>query len=130
MVFSWTNTLKYLKPLKDFDKLGSVITFYAEVKTKTKRLAKLCYSDPKSEGDRLPYRFFMQYIRNLEDFESTKLLRFLTCSDIIIIENIELSFSAMEGSPRRPIVHHVRQCWNCQTHTENFVNFEKSLQVY
>ena len=28
---------------------------------------------------------------------------------MIIIENIELRFSAMEVSARRPIVHHVRQ---------------------
>ena len=47
----------------------------------------------------------MQYIRSLEGFESTKLLRFLTGSDIIIIENLEVSFSAMEGLSRRPIAY-------------------------
>ena len=47
----------------------------------------------------------MQYIRSLEDFESMKLLRFVTGCDIIIIENIEVSFSAMEGLARRPIAH-------------------------
>ena len=47
----------------------------------------------------------MQYIRSLEDFESTKLLRFLTGSDIMIIENIEVSFSTMESLARRPIAH-------------------------
>ena len=60
----------------------------------------------------------MQYIRSLEDFESTKLLRFLTGSDIIIIENIEASFSAMKGLARRPITHICGPM------------FEKSLQVY
>ena len=65
---------------------------------------KLFYSDPKNERDRASYRFFMQYIRSL-GFESTKLLRFLTGSDIIIIENIEVSFSAMEGLARRPIAN-------------------------
>ena len=47
----------------------------------------------------------MQYIGSLKDFESTKLLRFLTGSDIIITENIEVSFSATEGLGRRPIAH-------------------------
>ena len=47
----------------------------------------------------------MQYIRSLGDFESTKFLRFLTGSDIIIIENTEVSFSAMEGLATRPIAH-------------------------
>ena len=105
MVCTWANTLKYLKTLKDSDTLGSIIRFCAKVKTTTKRLAKLCYSHPKGEGDIVSYRFFLQYIRSLEDFESTKLLRFLTGSDIIIIANIELPFSAMEGSARRPIAH-------------------------
>ena len=47
----------------------------------------------------------MQYIRSLQDFELTKLLRFLPGSDTIIIENIEVSFSAMEILARRPIAH-------------------------
>ena len=105
MVCTWTNTSKYLKTIKDFDVPESVIKFYAKVKPATKRLAKLFYSDPKSEGDRTSYRFFMQFIRSLEDFESTILLQFLTVSDIIIIKNIEVSFSAMEGLARRPIAH-------------------------
>ena len=87
VVCTWTNTLKYLKTLKYFDSPESVTKFYAKVKPTTKRLAKLFYSDPKNEEDRASYRFFMQYIRRLEDFELTKLLRFLTSSDIIIIEN-------------------------------------------
>ena len=105
MVCTWTNTSKYVKTIKDFDTPESVIKFYAKVKPITKRLAKLFYSDPKSEGDRASYRFFMQFIQSLEDSESTVLLRFLTVSDIIIIENIEVSFSTMEGLARRPIAH-------------------------
>ena len=47
----------------------------------------------------------MYYIQSLEDFESTRLLWFLTGSDIIIIEKIEMSLYAMEGLARRPIIH-------------------------
>ena len=110
MVCTWTNTLKYTKTLKDFDTPESVIKFYAKIQTKTKGLAKLFYSDPTSEGDIAPYRFFIHYIRSLEDFESTKLLQFLTGSDKIIIKNIEVFFSAMEGIARRPMPIHMRQC--------------------
>ena len=62
MVYTWTNTLKYLKTLKDLDTPDSVIKFYAKVKPTTKKLAKLFYSDPKTEGNRASNRFFMQYI--------------------------------------------------------------------
>ena len=62
MVYTWTNTLKYLKTLKDFDAPENVIKFYAKVKPITKGLAKLFYSDPKTEGNRASYRFFMQFI--------------------------------------------------------------------
>ena len=105
MVCTWTNTSKYLKTVKDFDTPESVIKFCAKVKPTTKILAKIFFSDPKTEGNRASYRFFMQYIWSLEDFESMILLRLLTGSDIIIIENIEISFSAMEGLARRPIAH-------------------------
>ena len=105
MVCTWANTLKYLKTLKEFDTPESVIKCYTKVKPTTKRLAKIFFSDPKTERDRASYRFFMQYIRSLGDFESTKFLRFLTGSDIIIIENTEVSFSAMEGLATRPIAH-------------------------
>ena len=90
---------------------------------------KLFYSDPKNERDRASYRFFMQYIRSL-GFESTKLLRFLTGSDIIIIENIEVSFSAMEGLARRPIANtcapmlelpnSYRNFWECWEYWNRF----------
>ena len=50
MVYIWTNTLRYLKTLKDFDTPESDIKFY--VKPITKRMVKRFYSDPKSEGDR------------------------------------------------------------------------------
>ena len=66
IVCTWTNALKYLKTLKDFDTPESVIKFYANVKPTT----KIFYSGSKTEGDRASYRFFMQYIRSLEDFES------------------------------------------------------------
>ena len=47
--------------------------------------------------------YFMQYIRKVEDFESTKLLQFLMGSNIIIIKNVEVSFSPMKCSARQPI---------------------------
>ena len=103
MVYTWTNTLRYLKTLKDFDTPESDIKFY--VKPITKRMVKRFYSDPKSEGDRASCLLFMYYIQSLEDFESTRLLWFLTGSDIIIIEKTEMSLNAMEGLARRPIIH-------------------------
>ena len=122
--------LKNLKILKDFDKPESVINFYAKAKQTTKRLAKLFYSDPKSEEDRASYRFFMRYIRSLEHFESTKLLRFFTGSDIIIIENIEVSFRAMEGLQDDQLPIHGRQCWSCQTHTKTSRRVYKYIECW
>ena len=130
MVCTWTNTSKYLKTIKDIDIPESVIKFYAKVQPTTKRLAKLFCSDPKSEGDRASYRFFMQFIRSLEDFESTILLRFLTISDIIIIENIEVSFSAMEGLARRPIAHTCAPMLKLPNSHRNFCEFrEESTSI-
>ena len=126
MVCTWTNALKYLKTLKDFDTPESVIKFYAKVKPTTKRLAKLFYSAPKTEGDRASYR----YKRSLEDFESMGLLRFLTGSDIIIIENIEVSFSAMEGLARRPIAHTCAPMLKLPNSHRNFCEFrEESTSI-
>ena len=81
MVCTWRNTLNFPKTLQDFDSPEIVIKFYATVKPTPKRLAKLFYSDPKNEGEKASNRCFMQYIRSLEDFESTKLLQFLTGSE-------------------------------------------------
>ena len=53
MICTCKNTLKYLGTLKDFDTPESVIKFYA--KPTTKRLAKLCDSDSRTEGDRASY---------------------------------------------------------------------------
>ena len=57
-------------------------------------------------------------------------LRLLTGSDMIIIENIEVSFSAMEGLARRPIAHTSAPMLKLPNSHRNFCEFrEESTSI-
>ena len=75
MVCTWTNTLKYIKSLKGFDAPESVIKFYAKVTPTKERLAKLFYSHPKSEENRVSYRFFYAICSKLRRFLNDEIIK-------------------------------------------------------
>ena len=96
-------SLKSHPKLCDFNSLSLM---YSEKKPTSKRIIKLFNVEPKSDSKRACFDHFKRYTKSLnENMLAAHWLQFLTGSDIITVEKIELSFNATDGIARGIVVH-------------------------
>lgn len=63
-------------------------------------------SNPQTPAENQCLQYFKQYIKAQESQKSIqRLLRFLTGTDILCVEKIEVTFTKLIGIERRPIAH-------------------------
>lgn len=63
-------------------------------------------SNPQTPAENQSLQYFKQYIKAQESQKSIqRLLRFLTGTDILCVEKIEVTFTKLIGIERRPIAH-------------------------
>ena len=88
-------------------------------------------ADPKDDSEKESFGYLKRYVRALEFGMLKKLLKFLTGSDMIICDFIQVDFVKFENNfSRRPIadmcvVHH----WSCRRVTQIFESCNKNLQA-
>ena len=66
---------------------------------------KLIKSEPVTDQERQCLDHFKKYIRSLQGSLLSVFLQFITGSDIISCDSIEVTFSALEGTSRRSVAH-------------------------
>ena len=69
----------------------------ANNKPKTKKLLKLLDASPSTQAENQGFRFLQQYIPGLDDAGLRRMLRFVTGSDVICVNKIEIMFMAVDG---------------------------------
>ena len=79
--------------------------FYEAVKPTPRKIIKILVSNPVTESERECLKFFERLIRGLESKQIKTLMRFITGSEVIAAENIEVTFTQMKGTLRRPNSH-------------------------
>lgn len=62
-------------------------------------------SEPLTEAERQCLDFLKKYIRSLQGNSLPLFLQFVTGSDIVVCDYIEVTFTLLEGSARRPLSH-------------------------
>ncbi|XP_070397922.1 uncharacterized protein [Nothobranchius furzeri] len=82
-----------------------VLQMYEDKKPTTRKLLKLLTASPISEAEKQSFRFLQQYIRGLDDAGLRKMFRFVTGSDVICVQKIEVLFTPVDGLARRPVAH-------------------------
>uniref|UniRef100_A0A096M4T5 HECT domain-containing protein n=1 Tax=Poecilia formosa TaxID=48698 RepID=A0A096M4T5_POEFO len=83
----------------------ALLQMYQEKKPTTKRFLKLLEASPTTQAESQSFRFLQQYIRGLDDPGLRRMLRFVTGSDMICVNKVEVIFTPLEGLARRPIAH-------------------------
>ena len=78
---------------------------YEEKKPTSKRVIKLIEAEPKTGADRACLDHLKRYIKSLEDNMLAGLLQFLTGSDIISVQKIQMSFKTNKGLVRGIVAH-------------------------
>jgi hypothetical protein len=61
--------------------------------------------ETSSEAEKECLKHLKRYIRGLDTSKLTKFLRFISGSDIMLFEHIQISFTQLDGAQRRPIAH-------------------------
>ena len=96
----WTVELKSLKSHPKLCDINSLSVMFSEKKPTSKRIIKLFNVEPKSDSERACFDHFKRYIKSLNENMLAAFLQFLTGSDIITVEKVELSFNATDGVGR------------------------------
>lgn len=68
-------------------------------------ILKLIKSQPATDQERQCLDHLKKYIRSLQGKSLSLFLQFITGSDIISCDTIEVAFSALDGASRRPVAH-------------------------
>ncbi|KAK2559076.1 hypothetical protein P5673_018721 [Acropora cervicornis] len=79
--------------------------FYIAKKPSPKKVIKLLSVYPQPGAEQNSFDYLKQYIKTLPSGELENPLQFLTGSNIITCENIDVTFTTLDGTTRRPVVH-------------------------
>lgn len=71
----------------------------------TRRFLKLLDVSPQNQAESKCLRFLQQYIRGLDGVGLRKMLRFLTGSDVVCVNKIQMTFTSLDVLARRPVAH-------------------------
>ncbi|KAK7904900.1 hypothetical protein WMY93_017507 [Mugilogobius chulae] len=83
-----------------------MIQMYDDKIPTTRKFIKLLDASPTTQAESQSLRFLQQYIRGLDNSRLRKMLRFVTGSDVICVEKIEILFySSRWAIGRRPVAH-------------------------
>ena len=112
MASSWRTTFTELKKKAQFCSIEGITKFYDDLEPNAKKVINLFKEIlPTTGAEREAFNFFKRYIRGLETPSLKKLVKFLTGSDIVIVESIDVIFTKPESSfERRPIAHTCAPC--------------------
>ena len=79
---------------------------YEDKKPTTRKLLKLLDASPTlTLVEKQSFCFLQQYIRGQDDAGLRRMLRFVTGSDVICVNKVEILFTPIDGLARRPVAH-------------------------
>ena len=101
----WAPILKPMISLPDFQSVVTLENLYDIKRPTAKKILKLIKSEPATDQERQCLDHLKKYIRSLQGKSLSLFLQFITGSDIISCDTIEVALSALDGASRRPVAH-------------------------
>ena len=83
--------------------------------------------DPKTHAEKGCFKYLVQFVRSLSDGDLEKFLRFLTGSDTIAVDCIDVEVVGTPASASRSLIAHL---WKFPIYTIVTLNFDKSSLAY
>ena len=128
---AWSAQLQALKQLTEFNDFNSICTMYERKKPTSKRVIKLLNAEPSSDAEKASIDHLKRFIKSLDDAKLAGLLQFITGSNIITVERIEVAFTDSAGASRCIVAHTCGPLLELpstyQTYNELSVEFSKTL---
>ena len=96
------NRMRVYTPFQTMEDLQKL---YNEKKPTAKRVINLLSANPTPGAEQNSLEHFKRFVKSLNGNDLGGLLQFLTGSNIILSETVPVTFTALGGKSRRPIVH-------------------------
>lgn len=93
-----------------------VLKIYQDKKPTTRNFLKLLDASPTTQAENQSFHFLQQYIRGLDDAGLRRLLGFLTGSDVICVNKVEVLFTPTVGLADDQKHIPVGRSWSCHGH--------------
>lgn len=91
--------------LSHFISVEKILITYQDMEPTPKKVIRMIEATPNGNCEATSLRYLQQYIRGQNSTSLKKLLRFLTGSEAITVDKIEVIFTKLEGFGRRPVAH-------------------------
>ena len=102
---AWSPILEKLKRFKEFENVESLVNLYEAKKPTHKKVCKLLTSNPATDAQRECFSYLKRFVKSFDDNLLTVFLQFVTGSNVIAVDKIEVAFSEESGKGRRPVAH-------------------------
>ena len=107
----WKSYLQLLKQEQDFSGEDAARLYYEKVEPTSKRLISLIDASTTDDAEKEALGYFKRHIRGLDSTLLKILLRFLTGSDLLIVDYLAISFVKFDSEfSRCPIAHSCTPC--------------------
>ena len=105
-----------------------VFSYYDKVTSSNKKMLQLLKSNSKEDLEKETLMYFKRYIKGLDGPSLWKLVQFLTESDVVVVDKIDIAYYKPDNEfCRRPFFHTFGSCLELPTPYNNFC--EESHQV-
>ena len=102
---AWSPIQNELKRFKEFQTVDSLLSVYGAKKPTQKKVCKLLISNPSTDAQRKCFSHLKRFVKSLDDNLVSVFLQYVTGSNIIAVDSIEVAFSEESGKTRRPVAH-------------------------
>lgn len=98
--------LDILSPIKSFiSSKESLCQIYESLYPTPSKICRLLHANPINPAESEAVSYLKRWIKGLDENSLTKFLRICTGSDVILCEEIGITFTLLTGVTRRPIFH-------------------------
>ncbi|XP_022805826.1 uncharacterized protein LOC111342962 [Stylophora pistillata] len=100
---SWAPILDSLRFDHSFQTLEGLKELYDRKRPTARKINNLFKAEPSNDAERQSLGHLKRFVKSLERKALAKFLHFCTGSDVITCDDIEVSFTSLEGLQRRPV---------------------------
>ena len=103
VVDCWAPTLHLLRSDPGFQTLDGLQQLYESKQPTAKKIIKLFRADPVNDAQRQSFDHLKRFVKSLEGNSLSTFMRFLTGSDVLTENFIQISSTNLDGFERRPV---------------------------
>ena len=127
VVHCWSPILMMLQDDQGFQTQEGVCEVYENKRPTAKKIMKLLKAETSNETERQTLDHLKRYIRSLERKALERFLHYVSGSDSLTCDSIEITFTSLSGLQRRPIVHTCGPTLEIPTTYESFTDLAEEF---